>query len=383
VAASKFGHNTLWHADFLKIVMADFCVCTSLYMLMALAPVCTDLTGGGSRAGLFLSFILFMTGVCLSSPFCNYWLDTYRRKSVALWGVIGIICATAVFLFSAPLWSKCLARVVQGASYGVFQIALGSTLLLDLSDTRMRTEAAHVYYWFTRLALVFGPLAGIIIPVCYGIPLFAALAVGLQVFAGMLILAVKVPFRAPLEPALCTLDRFWLPRGVRLFIPLFVVVFGAGVILGLYQEAVFYLCLAIGFWLSLCVHYLFFGRYLQGEFAMGYAALMICVLLCLSGDVIGVRLWAMAVSLGVGLGVVTSRYLLSYIRICEHCERGTAHTSYLLAWEAGLLAGYSAACAIRSGGLHNYTYIILAWPVVAGLFHFFFVREWYAKNKRR
>ena len=189
-------------------------------MFLPVAPVCMGRIPGEDVGGMCASVLLFWGGVCLPAPFCNYWLDAYRRKNVALWALAGIVCATVAFLFDGPQWGKWLARMMQGASYSVFQIALGSTLLLDLSDTKKRTEAAHVYYWFTRLALVFGPLSGIVVPMHYGVRLFAGVSVAFLLCAGLLVLTMRVPFRAPLEPSWCTFDRFWLPRGFRLFIPL-------------------------------------------------------------------------------------------------------------------------------------------------------------------
>ena len=229
-------------------------------MFLPVAPVCMGRIPGEDVGGMCASVLLFWVGVCLPAPFCNYWLDAYRRKNVALWALAGIVCATVAFLFDGPQWGKWLARMMQGASYSVFQIALGSTLLLDLSDTKKRTEAAHVYYWFTRLALVFGPLSGIVVPMHYGVRLFAGVSVAFLLCAGLLVLTMRVPFRAPLEPSWCTFDRFWLPRGFRLFIPLTGVAFSAGLMLGQYRDAGFYLFLAVGFWLALWGHHLFLRK---------------------------------------------------------------------------------------------------------------------------
>ena len=87
MAQTSIGHKTLWHADFLKIILANFCVCTSLYMFLPVAPVCMGRIPGEDVGGMCVSVLLFWVGVCLPAPFCNYWLDAYRRKNVALWAL--------------------------------------------------------------------------------------------------------------------------------------------------------------------------------------------------------------------------------------------------------------------------------------------------------
>ena len=187
-------------------------------------------------------------------------------------------------------------------------------MLLDLSDTRKRTEAAHVYYWFARLALVFGPLAGVMLPLYHGAEAFSAVAVGLQVCAFLLLSGLRVPFRAPLEPSLFTFDRFWLPRGFRLFVPLFGVCLVAGLLMGRHCGAGFCVFLGVGFWLALWLHRCVFRERLQRELACGFCSLVVAALL-LSCPLADERwLWVVAVFLGCGLGWTTSRYLLSYIR---------------------------------------------------------------------
>ena len=92
--------------------------------------------------------------------------------------------------------------------------------------------------------------------------------------------------------------------------------------------------------------------------------------------------WA-AVALGCGVGLATSRYLLSYIRICAHCERATAQASYLLAWEFGLLSGYALSSVALKKEDFSPLCVGVALVGVAALFHFFFVRKWYASHKRK
>ena len=301
----------------------------------------------------------FGVGICLPAPFCNYWLDAYRRKNVALWALVGIVCATMAFLFDGPQWVRGVARMMQGASYCVFQIALGSTLLLDLSDTKKRTEAAHGLllvhpFSFGLRSLVGYSLASALrcTPFCRSIRGFTALCRGIDCDD-------VCSFPGSFGAVMVYIRPFWLPRGFRLFIPLAGVAFSAGLMLGQYRDAGFYLFLAVGFWLALWGHHFFFRGKLQTELAVGFVVLSASALLWgLGGDMEGME-WSIALCLGSGLGFVTSRYLLSYIRICEHCERGTAQTSYLLGWDAGLWAGYSVSFGLRTEvGETIYTYIM-------------------------
>ena len=370
MVAGQGERKPLWHADFVKILLADFLVCVSLYMFL---PVAFLYVAGN----VWVAALAFFAGMCLAGPFCNYWLDTFRRKHVALWGVAGVIATTGLFLFDLGATGFCMARLVQGAAYGVFQIAVGSTLLLDLSDSGKRTEAAHVYYWFTRLALAFGPLAGMVVIHDFGPRLFVVSSLLLSLCAGGVLWTLRVPFRAPLNPSLCSSDRFWLRRGWRVFVPLFLVVFASASLLGGFRGALPYLCLSLGFWLALTFHVLFFRERLQAELAAGFLAMFLSFILYGCGEG-----WA-AVALGCGVGLATSRYLLSYIRICTHCERATAQTSYLLAWELGLLSGY----AMSTTALKNMECLPLCAGFIllgtAALFHVVFVRKWYAAHKRK
>ena len=240
-----------------------------------------------------------------------------------------------------------------------------------------RTEAAHVYYWFTRLALAFGPLAGMVVIHDFGPRLFVVSSLLLSFCAGGILWTLRVPFRAPLNPSLCSSDRFWLRRGWRVFVPLFLVVFASASLLGGFRGALPYLCLSLGFWLALTFHVLFFKERLQAELAAGFLAMFLSFILYGCGEG-----WA-AVALGCGMGLATSRYLLSYIRICAHCERATAQTSYLLAWELGLLSGYAMSTTV----LKNMECLPLCAGFIllgtAALFHVVFVRKWYAAHKRK
>ena len=263
---------------------------------------------------------------------------------------------------------------------GTLRVTVGSGPRLDIAaDTRTALgDDGTTVRWCDGDDIALWALDGA------GAEAFSAVAVGLQVCAFLLLSGLRVPFRAPLEPSLFTFDRFWLPRGFRLFVPLFGVCLVAGLLMGRHCGAGFCVFLGVGFWLALWLHRCVFRERLQRELACGFCSLVVAALL-LSCPLADERwLWVVAVFLGCGLGWTTSRYLLSYIRICEHCERGTAQSSYMLGWDMGLLAGFSCSAGLWGGGAQACsTYIILGLCAATGLFHFLCVKPWYMQNKRK
>ena len=54
-----------------------------------------------------------------------------------------------------------------------------------------------------------------------------------------------------------------------------------------------------------------------------------------------------AVLMGLGLGLVTPEFLMMFVKLSQHCQRGTANTTHLLAWELGVGLGIASACHLH------------------------------------
>ncbi len=375
--------STLWHANFLRVVFANLMACISTYMFFPVVPLFLRGNVGRIDEALVGTVVLFLAGWCLCAPFSNYLLDTYRRKNVVLCALVGLMGTAMCFTLDFPMWMRFVVRFLQGASYGIFQVALGSTLLLDLTDTRMRTAGAHVYYWFSRVAMIFGLFFGHFILVRWGVSVFIVVSLVLLACAGMLLLFLQVPFRAPLEPPLYTTDRFWLVRGSRLFFSLFIVTFLTGFVLGQYQDAFFYILVAIGFWFSLLIHQLFLRERFHQELAIGFFCLLAGSFMGMLNPLLYNTQFIVAICMGSGIGFVTSRFLLSYVRVCGHCERGTAQSSYLLGWDAGILSGYSLSVVLLQYGFKMYHVMPFVLSFAAWAFYIFFIKKWYERVRCR
>ena len=51
-----------------------------------------------------------------------------------------------------------------------------------------------------------------------------------------------------------------------------------------------------------------------------------------------------SILLGLGLGLVMPEFLVMFVKLSHHCQRGTANTTHLLASEVGFASGIAVAC---------------------------------------
>ncbi|KAA3954558.1 MFS transporter, partial [Bacteroides ovatus] len=51
-----------------------------------------------------------------------------------------------------------------------------------------------------------------------------------------------------------------------------------------------------------------------------------------------------SVLLGLGLGFILPEFLVMFVKLSHHCQRGTANTTHLLATEIGISLGIATAC---------------------------------------
>lgn len=84
----------------------------------------------------------------------------------------------------------------------------GSTLVIDVTASRRRTDANIAFAWAGRFGMVVGLALGIYIYPYWNFHHIIYTSMALGALALVLIPAVKVPFRAPLSTSWFSLDRF-------------------------------------------------------------------------------------------------------------------------------------------------------------------------------
>lgn len=377
-------HTKLWSHDFWRICMANLMLSVSLYMLWPVLPMwmmhaygATPLQAGGVMA-------LFGLAIFILGPTFSYVVDTYKRKSVCLLAILIVTAVTGGFWIAGGLLFIALLRILQGMMYGMAFMASGSTLVIDISKSPRRTEANGAFSWFGRFGLSIGPLAGLLLYKFCQIEIVIAVSCILGLLAFICIALVTVPFRAPLCPPVFSKDRFWLSNGWLMFLNLLLVSIPTGILLATIHSYIFYSILMVGFCLSiLAARFVFVDADMRSEVVSGLILYGCAMLLQISHNK-EVAFYTSAILVGLGIGLIIPRMLIFFIKLSEHCERGTANTSETFGWELGISAGFFIGyLLIDIQSATSAFSIVLGFLIAALALYLTATHPWYLKHKVR
>lgn len=383
-------HIRLWHRDFWLMAIANLLLTMSVYMLVPTLPHwLTDIHGltaveTGFAMGAF-GFGLFGFGA-----FASFLVQRYRRNQVCVWAALSMAAMIGVLYYVdiklcqfMEFWFVLLERFLFGAFFGLAQMVLTSTLIIDTCESYQRTEANYSASWFGRFALSLGPLAGLLLQEFAGFDFVLIAAGGVAVLGAVLILLVSFPFRIPEDHIpMVSLDRFFLPHGFPLFANLQLVTLALGLLLSLTLSELFFAMMMVGFLLAIIAQrFVFRDAEVKSEVVTGLI-LMGAALLMLLTRTQQIVWYAAPVFIGFGLGVIGSRFLLFFIKLSRHCQRGTSQSTFLLGWESGVAWGLGIGLLFFHGDWH-YTLLASLLLVILALVFYHFTHNWFVKNKNR
>ena len=377
----------LWSPNFRRLALANFLLATSLYMLWPVLP--TWIVQRYDVSPLCAGGLVALSGlaVYLSGPVLSYLVDTYRRRTVCLLGVLVVALTTTGYLFAQSLALVLLLRLLQGAMAGLYAMASGGTLVIDLSQSPYRTAANLVYAWFARIGLAVGPFVGLLLQEFFPLQTILLVSAGLAAVAVVLLFLLHIPFRAPLAPPLFSLDRFLLSNGWLMFVNLLLIAVPTGILLGMIRSYTFFGVLAVGFLLAiLALKFVFTDADIRSEVVSGLILYGCAMLLQISHHE-EMAFYTSAIFVGLGLGLILPKLQFFFIELSEHCERGSANNMYYLGWELGLALGFFIGFGcIENTWMKSTTYgylTVLMLLIVALGLYLLLVHPWFMKHKRR
>ena len=383
-------HIRLWHKDFWLMAIANFLLAMTVYMLVPTMPRWLMDAQQFSAQDAGIAMAAFGVGLFALGAFISYMVQHYRRNLVCIFAVLVEALLITALCYIDGLHMRVadpmvvfVQRFAQGAVFGLAQMVLTSTLIIDTSESFQRTEANHSAAWFSRFALSMGPMAGLLIGRIAGFHyvLLATMACAMAVV--VLVLLVNFPFRAPQDDIpTVSLDRFFLPHGFPLFVNLQLVTLAVGIILSVVLIEQFYSMMMVGFAVAiLSQRFVFKNAELKSEVVTGLILMGVALLMMITRH-LPIVMYAAPLFIGMGVGLIGSRFLLFFIKLSRHCQRGTSQSTFLLGWESGIAWGVGAGVAIFQG---NVTAALIAALVlvIAALVMYHFTHNWFTNNKNR
>ncbi|MGP1481850.1 MAG: MFS transporter [Hoylesella enoeca] len=383
-------HIRLWHKDFWVLALANLLLTTAVYMLIIALPesLLHTLRLSPQETGAVMG--AYGVGLFLLGPFCSWLVQEYRRSNICVGAVavvVGVLIAFGYVQRYYVEWHLNVTvlialRLILGAAFGLAQMVLCSTLVIDKCESFQRTEANHHASWFGRFALSIGSLFAIILlQAHYNVYIAAAITASLSI---ALIKSVRFPFRAPEENVKhMALDRFFLPQGKWLFLNLMLMTMIIGLVMTIETTVLFYVMIMAGFLLALLSEkFVFADADLKSETVTGLIVIGTALLLILNRQYT-VAVYIAPFLIGFGIGIIGSRFLLFFIKLSRHCQRGTSQSTFMLAWESGITLGISLGYGYFYGNRAQLIICCLVLTVVSLFLYNLFVHPWYMKHRNR
>ena len=380
-------HIKLWHREFWLMAISSLLLTMSVYMLVPVMPQWLMQTENFTPEETGWSMGVFALGLYLFGGPCSWLVQRFRRNVICMHAVMTVGLAIGLLWYIDGLrsefvefWIILLQRLVLGAAFGLAQMVLSSTLIIDTCESFQRTEANFSASWFARFALSLGPLAGLV-TYQFGFHVVLVTTMALAAVVLLLIKIVKFPFRTPEEGVhVMSLDRFFLPHGFALFVNLLLVSIVVGLLLSLPLQPMFYALMMGGFLLALLAQrFVFRDAELKSEVVTGLI-LMVAALLIMYGYPASP---VSPIFVGLSVGIIGSRFLLFFIKLSRHCQRGTSQSTYFLGWETGLSLGVGLGYLVFYKQTDLLIFTALALTIVALLMYHFFTHAWFVRNKNR
>lgn len=384
-------HIRLWHRHFWFLALAYLLMSIAVYSFLPTLPAWLSDVQGMETWNVAFSVGGFGVGMLLLGGCCNYLVQRYRRNMVCVCCLGGMIALLA-FHYSVTVREVVLSyevwimyRLALGAVFGLSQMVLSGILVIDVCESYNRTEANYCMSWFCRLGLSVGPILGIVFGTFLSFSFVLLSSIVCLVAAVVLILSVHFPFRAPDDDIhFFSLDRFWLPQGWLLAANLLLFSLAIGMVFSVMHDLVFFAMLAVGLLASvLAQRIMFVDADLKSEVICGLFLVSVALLLNITRS-LPVVSYVVPVLIGIGIGLVSGRFLLFFIKLSRHCKRGTSQSTYNISWEVGIWIGLALGYACDNA-VCNMSVIpcAMAFTFVALLLYHFAAHGWYLKHKNR
>lgn len=388
----------LWNSNYVKIWFGNFLIHFSFTLIVPLLPLYLSETFGAGKDTIGLVLAGYTVMALIIRPFSGYLVDSFPRKAVLLICNFLFFALFAGYLAAGSLTLFTIFRTLHGAPFGATTVA-ASTVAIDVLPSSRRTEGIGYYGLSNNLAMAIGPVLAIyVLQAADGnFKLLFLLSLAISSIGLVLDATIKLPKRDFVPgKRVISLDRFFLIKGVREAVSMFCFACSYGVLstyVAIYGKEELGVTSGTGLFFSLLAIGLILSR-LTGAHALKENKVSRNASMGILVSLVGYTVFAAchnlfgyysaALIIGLGNGHMYPAFQNMFINLAENNQRGTANSSILTSWDAGVGLGVLAGGLLaESLGYHAAFWAAMVANALGAGYYFLKVRDHFESNKLR
>lgn len=374
----------LWNANYNKVMVTNFTLFFSFYLLTPLLPLYLSETFGASHDIIGIVLSGYTLTALLVRPFSGFLVDRFQRKTILLLFLFIYFLIFFGYIIAGSLLIFAIFRTIHGGPFGASTVA-NSTMAIDVLPSSRRNEGIGFYGVSNNLASAVAPSIGLFIYKYTGN--FSLLFWVSFIFAGIGLLCASTlkvkPREIIKEKEVISLDRFFLLRGWYIALNIMFFGFCWGVLsnyLAIYGKETLGITTGTGNYFLILSIGLILSR-IQGNKSLREGRLignsMEGILLSMAGYFIFIAWPSMygyylsAILIGLGNGHMWPAFQNMIISIASNKERGTANSTILTSWDLGLGIGVLLGGVVAEYFGYTTTFWMMAFFHMIGTVLFF------------
>ncbi len=377
--ALTMPNERLWNRNYCKVMTANFALFFAFYVLTPLLPLYLSEHFGATKDVIGLVLSGYTVTALVFRPFSGFFVDSFPRKTVLMISFAAFTIFFAGYLAASTLLLFTIVRTLHGGPFGALTVA-NSTVAIDVLPSSRRTEGIGYYGLSNNLAMALAPTAGIwLYQLTHNFELLFWLALAVALVGWCVDATIAVGEKGRAEQAgraaanatrntlhaKLSFDRFFLVRGWLLGLNMVAFGFCFGVLsnyLAIYSKETLGITGGTGTYFMLCSVGLMLSR-LQGAHALrqgrvthnaatgmlislvGYTLFILMPTLAQlfpvldAPSVILLGYYGSALLIGLGNGHMWPAFQNMTICVAPNSQRGTANSTILVSWDAGMGLG--------------------------------------------
>lgn len=387
----------LWNANYIKILGVNFLIHFAFTLIVPLLPLYLSETFGADKQTIGLCLVGYMIMSLLVRPFSGYIVDTFSRKKVLVLFSVVFAVVFGGYLFAGTLLVFTVFRTLHGLPFGAMSVS-ANTVAIDVLPSKRRTEGIGYYGLSNNLATVIGPAIAIYILQAAGndFRILFWLSLIMAALAVILSSTIKIKARETVARKVISADRFFLWKGwpealSLIFLALahgivqtYVAIYGKEELGILTGTGLFFTLFAIGLIVSRLTGAHALRRNLVSRNASIGVLISVCGYILFAAMHTPWAYYASAFIIGMGNGHMWPAYQTMFVNLAGNDQRGTAVSSILTSWDAGVGLGVLLGGIISENlGYHTAFWTAASVDIIGIVLYFSLTRRHFERNRLR